>query len=91
MRTTKMKTARLETHVFASHGLKHLLQLNSELLDVIDYDTWLTGEGEKSLHTLLSLSPPLSIPILCLLLAFYCDQSRLGLNLFIALSVKALF
>lgn len=58
MRTTKMKTARLETHIFASHGLKHLLQLNSELLDVIDYDTWLTGEGEKSLHTLLSLSPP---------------------------------
>lgn len=85
-----MKTDCLETHIFASHGLKHLLQLNSELLDVIDYDTWLTGEGEKSLHTLLSLSPPLSIPVLCLLLAFYCNQSRLVLNFFIALSVKAL-
>lgn len=35
----------VETHIFASHGLKHLLQLDSELLDVIDDDTWLWGGG----------------------------------------------
>lgn len=80
--TSEMKMADMETHIFASHGLKHLLQLNSELLDVIDYDTWLRGEGEKSLHTLLSHSPSLSIPVLCLLPAFYCNQSRLALSTF---------
>lgn len=41
----------METYIFASHGLKHLLQLNSELLDVIDDDTWLREEREKSLQT----------------------------------------
>lgn len=48
----------MNTHIFASHGLKHLLQLNSELLDVIDDDTWLRGEREKSLHTVISPFPP---------------------------------
>lgn len=37
----------METHVFASHGLKHLLQLNSELLDVVDDDTRLCGGDER--------------------------------------------
>lgn len=39
-------TAGVETYVFASHGLEHLLQLNPELLDVIDNDTRLR-EREK--------------------------------------------
>ena len=30
---------------FASHGLKHLLQLDSELLDVVDDDAGLRGKG----------------------------------------------
>lgn len=69
----------MDTHVFSSHGLKHLLQLNSELLDVIDDDTWLRGDREKSLHTHFSL------PFLCLLPAFYCNQSRLVLLTFLLL------
>lgn len=43
----------VETHIFASHGLKHLLQLNSELLDVVDDDTGLRGGDEKH-HTRFS-------------------------------------
>lgn len=40
----------METHIFSSHGFKHLLQLDSELLDVIDDDAWLTENGRKR-HT----------------------------------------
>lgn len=49
----------METHIFASHGLKHLLQLDSELLDVIDDDTWLREEkgGGETRYTSLSFSP----------------------------------
>lgn len=39
------------TYIFASHGLKHFLQLNSELLDVVDDDTWLSGERENITDT----------------------------------------
>lgn len=55
-------TACMDTHVFSSHGLEHLLQLNSELLDVIDDDTRLRGDREKIITRTL-LSPfPLSAP-----------------------------
>lgn len=37
----------VETYVFAPHGLKHLLQLNSELLDVVDDDARLCGGDER--------------------------------------------
>lgn len=58
----------METHIFASHGLKHLLQLDSELLDVIDDDTWLREEqGGNMLHFSLLFS--------CQLPGFYCNQS----------------
>lgn len=56
----------METHIFASHGLKHLLQLNSELLDVVDDDTWLRG-GEKRHQTHFSLLS------LCQLSGFSCN------------------
>lgn len=58
-------TTCMETYIFASHGLKHLLQLNSELLDVIDDDTWLREEREKSLHT--HIHKHFSLPFLHLL------------------------
>lgn len=74
----------MDTHIFASHGLKHLLQLNSELLDVIDDDTWLMGRKRKKIithkhtHTLTHFS----LPFLCLLPAFHRNQSRLVLLTF---------
>lgn len=37
----------METHIFASHGFKHLLQLDPELLDVVDDDTGLTEKRKK--------------------------------------------
>lgn len=64
----------METHIFASHGLEHLLQLNSELLDVIDDDTWLRGEQGKSLHT--------SRSFFWLLPALHRNRSRLVLQTF---------
>lgn len=47
------RCARTQTHVFASHGLKHLLQLDPELLDVIDDDTRLMGRGRKASRSAL--------------------------------------
>ena len=65
-------TVCVETYIFASHGLKHLLQLNPELLDVIDDDTRLSREREKkSLHTNTHTNT-----------AFCCNQSRLVLLTF---------
>ncbi len=32
------------THIFSTHGFKHLLQLNSQLLDVVDQDAGLRTE-----------------------------------------------
>lgn len=31
------------TYIFTSHGLKHLLKLYPELLDIVDEDAWLCG------------------------------------------------
>lgn len=36
------------THIFSTHGFKHLLQLNSQLLDVVDQDAGLTRQQHTS-------------------------------------------
>lgn len=63
----------VETHIFASHGLKHLLQLNSELLDVVDDDTRLRGGDEKH-HTRFSH------PFLFFLYPFFSQLSGVSCN-----------
>lgn len=42
-----------DTDLFASHGLKHLLQLDAELLDVVEEDAGLQKQSEKNVRLLM--------------------------------------
>lgn len=39
------------TYIFATHGFEHLLQLDSELLDVVDQDAGLHTQKKNVLFT----------------------------------------
>lgn len=72
----------METHIFASHGLEHLLKLHSELLNVIDYDTWLGKERE-----IKRLYMPNVTPFSALLQPFYCYKPKSGKQPFLIASL----
>lgn len=45
------------THIFATHGFEHLLQLDSQLLDVVDQDAGLHTETKHSTRELFIRLP----------------------------------
>lgn len=53
------KQKRQNTHIFSTHGFKHLLQLNSQLLDVVDQDAGLSTERQ---HVCLGQSESIPHP-----------------------------
>lgn len=44
------------THVFSTHGFKHFLKLNSQLLDVVDQDAGLKTTGHRRSDTPANIS-----------------------------------
>lgn len=56
MTAGEKKGKKKPTHIFPTHGFKHLLQLDSQLLDVVDQDAGLHTERKKNICSEQELS-----------------------------------